>query len=143
MAVRNYDSNQVILTVDAIDVDGRPDGAFCSFSAPDDDFGHVEGNGGDHTRFRVNKRTGELTVNVMYGSDGHRLLSSLAERDLRTGRSPFPVRLADINGGFTVVAARCYIRKRPDIEIAPEPGALEWIIVMPEYSRTDGALTLL
>ena len=64
MAVRNYDSNGVILTADGIDVDGRPDGAFCSFSAPDDDFGHTEGNGGDHTRFRVNKRTGEQSHTI-------------------------------------------------------------------------------
>lgn len=143
MPSRNFDSNQVILTADNISVGGRPDGAFCSFSAPDDDFGEIEGNGGDLTRFRINKRKGELTVNVMYGSEGHDLLASLAARDLRTGRSPFPVRLADVNGGFEVTAARCYIRKRPDIEIGPEPGTLEWIIVMPDYTRTDGALALL
>lgn len=143
MATRNFDSNQVILTADNIAVDGRPDGAFASFSAPDDDFGEVEGNGGDLTRFRVNKRKGELTVNVMYGSGGHDLLASLADRDIRTGRGAFPVRLADVNGGFEVTAARCYIRKRPDIEIGPEPGSLEYVIVMPDYTRTDGQLALL
>lgn len=143
MATRNYNSNQVILTADNVSVDGRPDGAFCTFSAPDDDFGEIEGNGGDLTRFRLNKRKGELTVNVMYGSQGHDLLASLHARDLRTGRSPFPVRLADVNGGFEVTAARCYIRKRPDIEIGAEPGALEWVIVMPDYTRTDGQLALL
>lgn len=143
MTERNYDSNQVILTVDGVTVEGRPDGAFCSFSAPDDDFGEVEGNGGDLTRFRVNKRKGELTVNVMYGTSGHALLGSLATADLQTGRGAFAVRLVDVNGGFEVSAPKCYIRKRPDIEIGPEPGALEYMIVMPSYTRRDGELARL
>lgn len=143
MSARNYDSNQVLLNVDGRNVEGRPEGTFCSFDAPEDDWGYIEGNGGDHTRYRLNKRTGELTVNVMYGSDGHALLASLAARDLAGGRGAFPVRLADINGGFEVTAARCYIKKRAPIEIAAEPGTLEYVLVLPEYTRNDGALTLI
>lgn len=143
MAVRNYNSEQVAVTCDGVPVEGRPDGTFASFAAPEDDFSYVEGNGGDHTRFRLNKRTGELTLTVMYGSAGHALLASLADRDLQTGRGAFPVSVTDINGGFRVNAARCYFRKRPDIELGVEPGAVEYVVVMPEYSRADGPLALL
>lgn len=140
MAVRSYNSAQVLVVLAGLVIEGRPDGTFASWAAPDDDWTFVEGNAGDHVRSRVNKRTGELTLTVQYGSSAAETLEQLAEADLNTGRGAFSMRLADVNGGAEITCARAYIRKRPDIEFAAEAGTLEYVIVCPEYTRRVGQL---
>lgn len=130
MALRQYNSKEVIVTVGAIAIDGYADGTFVVAEKTEDTFGTTVGADAEVCRSRKNDERGKVTLTLMQSSQSNDLLSALHEADkaLPAGAGTVPFLMKDLSGRTLVQAQNAWIVKPPSVEFARDPTNREWVI---------------
>ena len=117
MAVRTYDPQQVVITVDGTAIGGYADGTFISIEREEESFSKVVGADGAAARSKATNRSARITLTLMQTSPSNEFLSMLLARDERNNSGVFAVIVkdkdgntiatgtTDANGNFTITVA--------------------------------------
>ncbi len=128
MGVRHYDLDQVLVVIMGIPVTEFADGDSIKVALNEDDWVVTQGHHGSVIRAKKPNALAEMTVNIMQGSPVLELLSSAAIADLLTGLGVEPSSVKDLNGGSLFSAPYSWIKKRPDLNLSTEAGAVELVV---------------
>jgi hypothetical protein len=128
MGVRHYDLDQVLVVIMGIPITEFADGDSVKLSLSEDDWVTTQGHHGSVIRAKKPNAVAELTVSVMQGSPVLELISSAAIADRLTGTGAAPSSVKDLNGGSLFSAPYSWIKKRPDLNLSTEAGAVEIVV---------------
>ena len=126
-----YDSSEVVIIFAGLAPAGFADGEFVTCARNEPSFELTVGADGEATRSKTNNRSGQVTLNLLQGSNANDALSLLANLDENSpngdGIGPF---LLKDNSGRTVISAQnAWIRQRPEVSFGRTADASrEWIL---------------
>ena len=128
MAVRTYDPQQVVITVDGTAIGGYADGTFISIEREEESFSKVVGADGAAARSKATNRSARITLTLMQTSPSNEFLSMLLARDERNNSGVFAVIVKDNSGSSRFFSATGWIAGLPTVEYGKEISNREWLI---------------
>jgi hypothetical protein len=129
--MREYDPNEVIVSVGGSDIEGFAPGSFVKIAMDSDAFNMVVGSRGDVARSKTSNRTGKITISLMQTSPSNDLLSTIHNLDLLkpNGAGVFSVAVRDSSTGRAIYGAvSAWIPKFPDSSFDAQDTPREWVI---------------
>lgn len=129
MSFKQYNPEDVALSINGVTAAGFADGTFITLSYDDPRFTGVTGADGEHSIAKTASRVGTLTLTLAQTSATNDYLSGLLQahmRGLTKGVGAFL--LKDISGTTVAAGTGCYIENTPEVSFAKEVGTREWVI---------------
>lgn len=143
MAVRHYNLDQVTFTIAGVPVTEYAEGDAITIEYTDDDWMTTKGHHGSVIRGKKPNTVADVTVTTMQGSPVNELLQNLADADLQSGLAAGPMFVKDLNGTSLASASRAWVKKRPGLKFATEPGSVEWALTAGDMNSHQGQSRLL
>lgn len=128
MAVRTYDSKQVILTIGAHAVTGYAEDDFISVEENSDGVTHTVGANGELARSISQDKTCKITITLQQTSPTNDVLSALADADRVAGDGLFAIAMADLRGTSLLLDSNSWVIKKPETSFGKEIKEREWTI---------------
>jgi hypothetical protein len=140
MGVRNYNADEVTITLGAILIeDGFDDGEFLTIEPNEDLFVAKHGSDGSISRSRTNNRSALATIKLMSTSPTNAAFSALAELDQITpnGAGIVPFLCKDNSGNTIHESSEAWIHKLPSSSYDREATAREWVIYLARHIAVE------
>jgi len=137
MAVKTYDSNNILMIFGAIALEGGlGDGTFVSIEYNNDMFALKMGADGEGARSKSNDNSAKITFTLLQTSEANALLSAQHNIDKLSpsGDGIAPILIKDKEGTTLAAAATAWIVKSPNVEYGKEINEREWQL---ETDRLD------
>jgi hypothetical protein len=136
--VRTYDSKRIHMIVGGVPMSGFSPDTMVKATRDSDTFAKKKGVDGVVTRSHLHDRSGEFTFSLDQSSPCNDILSALAKLDEETDGGIVPILVKDSlpssgSIGSTLVAAKAWIRKWPDVEYGKEATNRDWIFDVADY----------
>jgi hypothetical protein len=124
----SFDPKEYTLAVGGQPVDGYMPGTGIEWLA--DAFNDVSGMTGLVSRGRMHDRRATLTITLQHTSQWNVILSGLHNADIaaRNGAGIVSMFLRDKQGFTVVEAARCWVVKFPNVQVATEVTPRAWVL---------------
>lgn len=140
---KNYDPDGIIVTVNAIPVQGFAPGTFVRVERDEDTFTEQVGAGGDVVRVRNRNRMGKVTITLLQSSPTNDQLSLMHRADELTAPGVVStgvgqVMVKELNGATVAGGANAWVRKPPQIEFGAEASNREWVIQVADMDMFVG-----
>lgn len=137
MAVKEYDSASVFVSVGGVPISGFAPDSKVTLARNNDAYTLQMGSDGEAARSKSNDKSGRMTIQLLQTSPSNAILSAFALADEVTpGGAVFPFACKDLNGGSLHTAQTGWIVKKPDAEYVVEAGPREWIIETDDLKHT-------
>lgn len=137
MAVREYDSASVFVTVGGAPINGFAADSKVLIARNSDAFSLQVGSDGEAARSKSNDRSGRMTIRLLQTSPSNDILSAFALADEVTpGGAVVPFACKDLNGGSLHTAQTGWIVKKSDADYVVEAGEREWILETDDLKHT-------
>lgn len=131
MSVKNYDPNNVKITIAGFPIDrGLADGTFVTVAREADAFTDQAGSDGQVVRIKSNDNRATITITLMQSSEVNGFLSALhnSDRNDPDGQGVGSFQLQDLNGDSSIRSATCWVQKMAEYEAAREPTDRVWTL---------------
>ncbi len=99
-----------------------------------DAFSKQVGADGEVTRVKSLNESGTITVTLMQTSQSNDLLSAIFKRDKQNYGGVNAFKLQDTLGTTVFTAAKCWIKKLPNLELGAEASSRVWVL---EFEKGD------
>lgn len=126
----SFDPSRVIVTVGGVNIQGFADGVPIKASRAGDNATFTVGLDG-HTGAVINpNKSGEITLTLLQTSASNAVLTSMFKLSAQgfIGSPSVPISITDLSStGTSVFAAKCHLKRAPDLELGLEIGKPEWV----------------
>jgi len=128
--VRQYDPQDVSVSVDGMIITGLADGTFVTCEKNEDTYEPYVGSQGEVVRAHNANRTGKITFTTDHTSPSNSYLTQLAN-----ATRLFPCKVVDMNSDSNQSAggAECWIVKHPNFDRSGETTEMEWEVFVADY----------
>lgn len=129
MAVKTYDSSQVIITCGPHIITGYAEDSFVSVEEMGDGISSVVGANGEKARSMSQNRSLTITLTLLQTSKSNDALSAMADFDRAShGQGAFPLGITDLTGRTLIADPSSWVVKKPNTEFGATVGSREWAI---------------
>lgn len=130
MALKTYNSKDVVIIFGGQTLTGYDDGEFCTVDMAEDSWTHQVGADGEECRSKSNNNSATATLRFLQSSDANRILSESYLADKANNSGVKPMLIVDKSGTSIHATKEAYIVKPAPAAYAKEGGSREWVIRM-------------
>ncbi len=139
MGLHQYDPKEVTLVFGGALITGYAEGSFINIEYNGDLFALAVGSDGEGTRSKSNNSSARITVTLMSGSVGNRLLGAALSADKAAGAGAVPLVVTDLSTGSSFAAEGAWVVRDPGIDFQTEGQPIEWILEAHELQSFYGS----
>jgi len=136
-----YDLDAVSLSIAGYPITGGfGEGGAISIKYDTERFEVVEGVGGDVVRSKTNSRLATVEVTLLQTAAGNATLEALARLDDNgvNGAGVGAFRCEERNGGDLYAGSKCWVQKRPDVELSRKATDRTWVLKVADLEPFPG-----
>ena len=138
MALFTYDPKQISVVIGGHIVSGYADGTFVKVMRNEDAFTTVIGADGEVTRVKTNNKSGRIEVTIQQSSASNDVFSAYAAADELSNSGIVPALVKDLVGRSLATAARVWVVKQPEAEMAKGMSNRTWVFETDELIQFTG-----
>ena len=138
MANNTYSPEDVVVSVNGVNISGFMSGTFISASREVDTFTKLVGNDGEVTRTKSANKSGQVELTLLQTSYSNDILSALQIADEVSSSGKFVFMVKDLLGRTLINGAECWLSRPADVEYSDEVTGRVWTIVVGQLNTFVG-----